>query len=90
MSGASGNRVMIKVRNIADVATVSYVDFISYRDLWYSPDFLGQTLCGACQHGLRSSLDLVRKPLLYNLRPWTSSSHRTHAHNGSPRQTQSL
>jgi hypothetical protein len=27
MSGASGNRVMIKVRNIADVATVSYVDF---------------------------------------------------------------
>jgi hypothetical protein len=50
-----------KVRNIADVATVSYVDFISYLGLFdASPDFfLGQTLCGVCQHGIRSSLGLV-------------------------------
>jgi hypothetical protein len=33
MSGASGNSLRVKVRNIADVATVSYVDFVSYLDL---------------------------------------------------------
>jgi hypothetical protein len=85
-----GNSLAIKVRNIADVATVSYVDFVSYLDLLMLPRLIGQTLCGACQHGLRSSLNLVRKQLPYNLRPWISSSHQTHAHNGSPGQTQSL